>query len=226
MPARTKRVNVTTVVAVRTTNPPICGTLKNIEMTTGDILKCLCKRAFVEEILPDGSTVRLNMKNYYTDNTPVVAAAAPVSVKPEPKVEKNDVEAVLEKGGDTDESVQEEPVIYAIADVATKTSEDPVVETVQESAEETVEGNGSMPECEAPEAEVAGGSIEATVEEEVVTMIVTEDKVEITEESTACDDIAIAEETVLGSPVDEIPEEAKTSSSTPKTNNTPKKKKK
>lgn len=225
MPARTKRVNVTTVVAVRTTNPPICGTLKNIEMTTGDILKCLCKRAFVEEILPDGSTIRLNMKNYYTDNTPVVAAAAPVSVKPELKVEKNDVEAVLEKGGDTDESVQEEPVIYAIADVATETSEDPVVETVQESAEETVEGDGSMPECEAPEAEVAEGSVEATVEE-VVTMIVTEDKAEITEESTACDDIAIAEETVLGSPVDEIPEEAKTSSSTPKTNNTPKKKKK
>ena len=226
MPARTKRVNVTTVVAVRTTNPPICGTLKNIEMTTGDILKCLCKRAFVEEILPDGSTVRLNMKNYYTDNTPVVAAAAPISVKPEPKVEKNDVEAVLEKGGDTDESVQEEPVIHAIADVAAETSEDPVVETVQESAEETVEGDGSMPECETPEEEVAGGSIETTVEEEVVTMIVTEDKVEITEESTACDDVAIAEETTLGSPIDEVPEEAKTSSSTPKTNNTPKKKKK
>lgn len=226
MPARTKRVNVTTVVAVRTTNPPICGTLKNIEMTTGDILKCLCKRAFVEEILPDGSTIRLNMKNYYTDNTPVVAAAAPVSVKPEPKVEKNDVEAVLEKGGDTDESVQEEPVINAIADVATETSEDPVVETVQESIEETVEGDGSMPECEAPKAEVEGGSVEATVEEEVVTMVVAEDKVEITDESTACADVAVAEETTLGSPVDEVPEEAKTSSSAPKTNNTPKKKKK
>jgi hypothetical protein len=37
-------------------------------MTTGDILKCLCKRATVEEILPDGSTIRLNMRNYYTDN--------------------------------------------------------------------------------------------------------------------------------------------------------------
>ena len=97
---------------------------------------------------------------------------------------------------------------------------------MQESTEETVEGDGNMPECEAPEAEVAGGSIEATVEEEVVTMIVTEDKVEITEESTACDDVAIAEETILRSPVDEVPEEAKTSSSAPKTNNTPKKKKK
>lgn len=68
MAMKTKRVNITTRVAVRTTNPPICGTLKDVEMTTGDILKCLCKRAIVDEILPNGRLVRLNMNNYYTDN--------------------------------------------------------------------------------------------------------------------------------------------------------------
>lgn len=68
MPSMTKRVNVYAQVAVRNVTPPICGTCKDIIMTTGDILKCLCKRARVEEILPDGKTVRLNMSNYYIDN--------------------------------------------------------------------------------------------------------------------------------------------------------------
>lgn len=68
MPSMTKRVNVYAQVAVRNVTPPIHGTCKDIIMTTGDILKCLCKRARVEEIMPDGSIVRLNMRNYYTDN--------------------------------------------------------------------------------------------------------------------------------------------------------------
>ena len=68
MPTMTKRVNINAPVAIRTITPPIYGRVSNIVMTTGDILKCLCKRAVVDEILPDGSTVRLTMKNYYTDN--------------------------------------------------------------------------------------------------------------------------------------------------------------
>ena len=63
----TKYVRIKTQVAVRNVNPPICGTYEGI-MTTGDILKCICKRAIVYEILPDGKTVRLNMSNYYIDN--------------------------------------------------------------------------------------------------------------------------------------------------------------
>lgn len=68
MPAMTKRVNVRTVVAVRTINPPISGTVSNVIMSTSDILKCLCRRAIVDEVLPNGKTVRLNMRNYYLDN--------------------------------------------------------------------------------------------------------------------------------------------------------------
>ena len=68
MATMTKIVNIRTRVAVKTINPPICGTVKGVIMTTGDILKCLCKRALVEEVLPDGSTIKLNMSNYYIDN--------------------------------------------------------------------------------------------------------------------------------------------------------------
>lgn len=68
MAAMTKRVNINAPIAIRNITPPIYGVCKNVIMSTGDILKCLCKRAIVDEILPDGSTVRLNMRNYYTDN--------------------------------------------------------------------------------------------------------------------------------------------------------------
>ena len=78
MPAMTKLVNVRATTAVRNIDPPIYGTVKNIIMTTGDILKCLCKRAQVEEILPDGTTVKLNMKNYFTDNGAGMFAKKPV----------------------------------------------------------------------------------------------------------------------------------------------------
>lgn len=90
MPAMTKRVNVRATVAVRNTNPPIYGTYKNIIMTTGDILKCLTKRATVDEILPDGSTIRLNYKNYYTDNGAGLDAKGEIKIiKPkQPPVKK------------------------------------------------------------------------------------------------------------------------------------------
>lgn len=68
MAVMTKRVNINAPIAIRSITPPIYGVCKNIIMSTGDILKCLCKRAIVDEILPDGSTIRLNMRNYYTDN--------------------------------------------------------------------------------------------------------------------------------------------------------------
>ena len=86
----TKRVNVRATVAVRNTNPPIYGTYKNIIMTTGDILKCLTKRATVDEILPDGSTIRLNYKNYYTDNGAGLDAKGEIKIiKPkQPPVKK------------------------------------------------------------------------------------------------------------------------------------------
>lgn len=78
-----KKVNIRASVPIKDFKPPIYGTCNGIEMSTGDILKCLCKHAIVEEVLPDGSTVRLDMKNYYTDNAPKtvkVPAASEVQV--------------------------------------------------------------------------------------------------------------------------------------------------
>lgn len=98
MPSMTKRVNIRTTIPVRNINPPISGTYSNIIMSTGDILKCLCKRAIVEEILPDGTIVRLNMRNYFTDNGAGLDAAAVVAKEPKPhKTSKKEKLAKTEK---------------------------------------------------------------------------------------------------------------------------------
>lgn len=41
-------------------------------MSPSNILKCLIGKATVHEVLSDGSLLKLNMKNYNTDNKPIV----------------------------------------------------------------------------------------------------------------------------------------------------------
>lgn len=131
MVTMTKRVNVRTTVAVRNINPPIYGTCNNIIMTTGDILKCLCRRAQVEEILPDGSIVKLNMSNYFTDNGAGLSASAaekkPVKAVEQPIVEETPVEESAVEDVINEEEVVEDTVV----------EETPVEETVAEK--ETIE---------------------------------------------------------------------------------------
>lgn len=64
-----KKVNIKTTVALRNFTPPLYGTYNGVYLTSGEILSCLCKRAIVDEVLDDGTLVRLNMSNYYTDNS-------------------------------------------------------------------------------------------------------------------------------------------------------------
>lgn len=131
MPTMTKRVNINAPVAIRTITPPIYGRVSNIVMTTGDILKCLCKRAVVDEILPNGSTVRLTMKNYYTDNgagldaKKVEAVSQPAKVSDDKKseIEKMPEEKKVEETfNDADIVTDNEPA--AVVDPAIITDGD------------------------------------------------------------------------------------------------------
>ena len=108
MAAMTKRVNINAPVAIRNITPPIYGVCKNVIMSTGDILKCLCKRAIVDEILPNGSTVRLNMRNYYTDNG---AGLDPSAIDTETRIDA--VEESVDKSSST---TQDEKPISTIVD--------------------------------------------------------------------------------------------------------------
>ena len=65
-----KKVNVIARYHVRTLIPPMYGTYEGIMMSPANILKCLLHKAYVEEILEDGSTLELNMHNYNTVNKP------------------------------------------------------------------------------------------------------------------------------------------------------------
>lgn len=121
MPAMTKRVNIRANVAVRNVNPPIHGTCNDVIMTTGDILKCLCKRAHVEEILPNGTTVTLNMKNYFTDN-----GAGLFVKKDKPVIEKKPEPEKVDKAPEAPEKA-------------------PVVETADEKKEDKPEESVTPP---------------------------------------------------------------------------------
>lgn len=65
-----KKVNVIARYPVRTLIPPMYGTYEGIMMSPANILKCLLHKAYVEEVLEDGSTLELNMHNYNTANKP------------------------------------------------------------------------------------------------------------------------------------------------------------
>ena len=178
----TKRVNIRTTMAVRNINPPICGTCNNVIMSTGDILKCLCRRAFVEEILPDGTTVRLNMKNYYTDNGAGLDATKKVEVVKEPEVEVipavEDPEEVIPAAEESvEEPVKEKTIEESVVEPEAESVDEPVKdETIEESEVEVI------PAVEEPEEVIpaAEESVEepSTIEDDVVEAASVEKSVE------------------------------------------------
>lgn len=60
----TKVVNIYPEMPITGVNPPIRSVVKRVTKSIKEIRTCLMARAVVEEILPDGSTVRLDMTNY------------------------------------------------------------------------------------------------------------------------------------------------------------------
>lgn len=170
MAAMTKRVNVQAKVAVRNTNPPVYGRHDNIVMTTSDILKCLCRRAIVDEIMPDGSLVRLNMKNYYLDNGAGLTASNPVRIviPKEKKVEKP-VEPKVEesvKVEETKEEVPEAPAVEEAAEAQVVETTGPIENEVE--TQSIVEDNAVADEAECEQtltAEMTEETTEPTAEE-------------------------------------------------------------
>lgn len=170
----TKRVNIDARFPVRSISPVIHGVKKDTIMTSSDILKCLCRRARVEEILPNGTTVLLNMNNYYTDNgagldaTHTVAkknnsiiSPAEVDEQPpvhiEPLVEDNIVDDINIEDSTVEETVVEEDHID------------------EESHEEVVE--------EVPEAPIEAQVVETKTDDEVECEVESKNVIEETTEA-------------------------------------------
>ena len=66
-----KKVNVYPVMPIFTVYPPITQKQEGVELPLGKIEKCLIARAKVEEIFPNGQTVRLNLRNYDKELSPI-----------------------------------------------------------------------------------------------------------------------------------------------------------
>ena len=64
----TKKVNIFPRKAIVSTNPPIRTPMRNVLRTIRDIRKCITSGAKVEEILPGGGKLLLNIHNYDLDN--------------------------------------------------------------------------------------------------------------------------------------------------------------
>ena len=173
-----KKVNIRASVPIKDFRPPIYGTCNGIEMTTGEILKCLCKRAIVDEVLPDGSTIRLDLKNYYTDNTPktttevpaadkvqVVETSVPVDVHDEAPVVE--LEPVVECETATTDAIE---AADAVVEVETTPVEEDVTDAVN-AVEEPVTEEENATETTITEVEDAAEEVVAEAEdaaEEVV----------------------------------------------------------
>lgn len=121
-----KRVNVEpTLGPIYTLRVPITGKIVNHEMSVGDILNCIYARAKVDEVLPSGELVRLNLTNYNKDNT----------IKKEVKDEQT---TVTEIKVPVEESITPEPI---------KPLEDSKEEIkVEEKKEEVIEGEPTKEE--------------------------------------------------------------------------------
>ncbi len=191
MAQMTKRVNIRTYIPVRSFTPPIHGTYNNIIMSTGDILKCLCKRAIVDEILPDGSTVRLTMKNYYTDNGAGLDARKvmlpmlgvdeedPFKVPEKPAPEVGGEDQVVETSPETDVHAPDVHVEPETEVHAPEAAPDVPVEH-----EATPEATPSVPvEHEGAVQESVGGEAEMPTEE-TVEAVAAEDKAQMKKSNT------------------------------------------
>lgn len=64
-----KTVNITATRPILSFHVPIRGTISNVKLSTEDILKVICQKGIVDEILEDGTIIRLSMSNYAKDNS-------------------------------------------------------------------------------------------------------------------------------------------------------------
>lgn len=97
-----KVVNIYPTTPVLSTNPPIRTMAYKITKPIKDIRACIIAGAKVEEVLPNGSTIRLNLNNYDKDHIAIYnkikSKESETTLKPiKTEVSKNSVNKVKDK---------------------------------------------------------------------------------------------------------------------------------
>ena len=163
----TKLVNIYPSVPVISTNPPIRSIIRNVKKPVEQIRACIMARATVEEILKDGSKIRLDLTNYDKDNEPkTVKAPEPtktVEIKPDEPVKEAAKEEPKEEIKDPakTEPVVEEPKLEAVEEANPEIEEMVVLEDA--STDAAVES--SEKPVEEKKAEVAADELNETIEQ-------------------------------------------------------------
>lgn len=101
-----KTVNINATIPIVNVTPPLYGYREGIKMTISDILKCLMRRAIIHEVMPDGTTIRLDLKNFRNDNR---AAMKP---KKEEKVAEEEPKIEEVAPQELSQNTEEQPVVF------------------------------------------------------------------------------------------------------------------
>lgn len=84
-----KIVNIYSKVPIRALDVSIRGNIKGLELSDADIFKCICQKGIVDEVLSDGSLIRLDLSNYNKDNEAALKAKAQAILDAAAKVQQD-----------------------------------------------------------------------------------------------------------------------------------------
>ena len=168
----TKKVNIFPRGAITATNPPIRSPQSGVVKDIKDIRYCILAGAKVEELLPEGKKVVLNLQNYDLDNSkspyatsssgatifasspknsPIPIIQSPMtSVEPNPfqitpEEKKQDMKAEKQSTANTDAKITEAPSLPAtdaISASVNTSSEEP--EKEEKAAEAPLQGESTQ----------------------------------------------------------------------------------
>ena len=145
----TKKVNIYPSTPIVSVTPPIRTTVKGATKKIETIRKCIIARAKVEEILPTGDTVILDLSNYDKDNRFNTESKMDIPETPADPIVPD--APVVEEPVKEEEPAKEEETIV---------EEAPVVETPADNTEEIVEEDAEDEEVEAPDVDEINAALD------------------------------------------------------------------
>ena len=113
-----KIVNIYPTMPITRVTPPLRTVAKNVSRPISYIRSCIMSRAMVDEVLPDGTTVRLGLHNYDKNNYVVIDTETPAAEESAivvNTVESEDVETEDFEDVETEESTETSKSAWDIA---------------------------------------------------------------------------------------------------------------
>lgn len=149
----TKKVNIYPSTPIVSVTPPIRTTVKGATKKIETIRKCIIARAKVEEVLPTGDTVILDLSNYDKDNR--------FNTESKMDIPETPADSIVPETPVVEEPVKEEPAKEEETVVEeTPVEEAPVAEPEKAAEEETVEEDAEDEEVEAPDVDEINAALD------------------------------------------------------------------